>query len=159
MCSTAIPLWRAASPTLAINHLDYGLWIVVTVFGGTDGLNQPSSRFKTNYGHFCRGCQRTWALTPTGITPTGVLQHLKILSGPSFTTGLWCMPVIAVGQHLSVGPSSCQLKPWIRARFVAIGRLREMLLCSTRNICAQSTPALSFSHVKWIIDVGGMAMP
>ena len=36
-----------------------------------------------------------------GITPRGVLQHLKILYGPSFTSdALW--GVIAIGHHLSV---------------------------------------------------------
>ena len=57
--------------------------------------------------------------------------------------------VIAVGQHLLC---KLKLKPRIRARFVAIGRIREMLPCSTRNICAQSTPACPLvTSNKWLM--------
>ena len=34
-----------------------------------------------------------------GITPTGVLQHLKMLFGPSFTSELWCTVVPVMNGH------------------------------------------------------------
>ena len=61
-----------------------------------------------------------------GITPTGVLQHLKSCLDPVSRPN-W--GIIAVGQHLLVVLKyKLKLKPQIRARFVAIGR-REKCCC------------------------------